>query len=148
MLDDTDADDANQGGVAEHVDVEASNEDDDDDGGDGDGDADQGGVAKHGDIKASNWDDPDADADKQGGVAEHVDVEASNGDTARLVATTWGDQPHCQKVFLLIINITGHHSSFFFWGGRGDGQLSSSPCPILTGLEPPTWMEVTTFQRA
>ena len=28
MLEDTDADDANQGGVAEHVDVEASNRDD------------------------------------------------------------------------------------------------------------------------
>ena len=50
-------------------------------------DADQGGVAKHVDIKASNRDNPDADADNQGGIAKHVDVEASNRDTARLVAT-------------------------------------------------------------
>ena len=85
MIDDTDADDADQGGVAEKV--EANNRVDDDDE-DGDGDADQGGVAKHVDIKASNRDNPDADADNQGGVAEHVDVEASNRDTARLVATT------------------------------------------------------------
>ena len=43
MLDGTDADDANQGGVAEHDDVEASNRDDDDDDGDGDEDDDDGG---------------------------------------------------------------------------------------------------------
>ena len=83
-------DDADQGGFAEHVDVEASNRDDNDDG-NGDADADQGGVAKHGDIKASTWDDPDADADKQGGVAKHGDIKPSNRDTTRLVATTWGD---------------------------------------------------------